>query len=75
MSAKVVKDCRYGIECHGAKSGMCPYTHPKALAVCKEIVMCRNGWECHGRSNGKCYFAHPTEAPQKTKEKVMCRNG
>ena len=66
MSAKVDKvdkACNFGIECHGAKSGKCPYTHPEAIAIRKEIAMCRNGWECRGRASGKCYFAHPTEPP------------
>lgn len=79
MSAKIDKPCNFGIKCHGAKNGKCPYTHPEVITVCKEIVMCRNGWACHGRANGRCYFTHPTEEPQKIKKEkkeiAMCRNG
>jgi hypothetical protein len=64
-STKIDKPCNFGIKCHGAKSGKCPYTHPEVIGVCKVIAMCKKGWACHGRANGRCCFAHPIEEPPK----------
>ncbi len=78
-------DCRHGWNCHGRKSGKCPYSHPDTKPFDSnsntnssynppKLIDCKNGYGCHGRKSGKCPFSHP-EIVGSVASVAICKNG
>jgi len=80
-------NCRHGWECHGRKSGKCPYIHPNAKPIDinsnsnsnsnsspQNLTNCKHGLGCHGHKSGKCPYVHPVEV-LKISQVSICKNG